>query len=170
MIDKRFYEHKEQDPAKSAIGVVLLSLVILLMSLSIGSTVTANELGCPRWLSGAYHANGSWCFAGPAQGLIWTAEYRLFPNAHARHVIASWSKRQRAALTVPTKFFFAGVALSVVLGALIAVGTRRRRRSDRAMHKGTRFWASDEEVFGTGLAVNYRPQLSKRLRQWIRGS
>lgn len=175
MIDKRFYEHREQDLARSLMGLLLVGLAMFVMACFIGATITANELGCPRWLSGAYPMQAETrvpCFTSPISGIIWNFQYRIMPTPVVRRNIASWSPvhRRRLYRALGASFaamVFGGIA-TVVAVALLAIRFIYVAKNYRPMHKGTRFWATDEEVFKTGLAVNYRASILSRIRGLFR--
>jgi hypothetical protein len=166
MIDKRFYEHRESDPARAVIGVALMSVLVLVVALWAGSIVTANQLGCPPWLDGTVRS-GPGCLTGPMNGLLWNMQYRAFPGGADRRRIRSWPPSYRRhfyrALDASWIAGIAGFLLASATTVATAMAVFARKRNERVMIEGTRFWANDDEVFATGLAVNYRPPLLRRL-------
>jgi len=170
MIDKGFYEYREEDPLRRIIGVLIISLGVLVGASTVGATLTATELGCPTWLVGTYKLGGV-CLAPPTNGPLWLVQYRLMPSAKIKRNVASWPPAQRQrlyrALDASWICVVVGLILSLIVGTIVGIFTMRAIRARRPKHKGTIFWANDEEVFNTGLCVNYKPPLMKRIRRWL---
>jgi hypothetical protein len=166
MIDKRFYEHKATDPLRSILAVAIISLLLAVFGAWCGAIATANEMGCPTWL-GSDFTVGRYCVPGPLNGLIWNAQYRAFPSHRVRANLASWppAKRRHFMRALNASLIGAGVGfgVAVIVTIISAAAIRAKASGKRVMIEGTRFWANDDEVFATGLAVNYEPPLFKRL-------
>ena len=166
MIDKRFYEHKSTDPVRTIIAVAILSLLLAVFGAWGGAIVTANEMRCPAWL-GSDFTVGRYCVPGPLNGVIWNAQYRAFPSHRVRANLASWpaAKRRHFMRSLNASLIGAGIGFGLAAAVTIvaSIAIRRKTGSKRVMIEGTRFWANDDEVFATGLAINYRPPLHKRL-------
>lgn len=172
MIDPGFYEHREEDPARRVIGAFVLAITVFVGAMYLASFTTSTMLGCPHWLAGSRQV-GPVCFTTPFAAPIALTEYRVFASSSVRRNIARMAPAQRTrfnnAINVALLTMTAGVIAGIAIAVIFLVSAARRAKKKRPRHKGTRFWATDEEVFATGLAVNYRPPLPQRFHKWLDG-
>jgi len=174
MIDPRFYEHRESDPLRASIGAVILGLLLAAVIAWIGTGVADNVASCPRWLPATARI-GSVCVVSPITDALWVIEYRAVPaiapsskvGRRIRAHEARWSRTYRSHFEFAINLVIASMIIGFSVGIVFAViainNINHKKRTQRVMVEGTRFWANDDEVFASGLAVNYVAPLKQRL-------